>query len=60
MPGIVYVKSVAEMVDPKALASSLSFTAGGASDSVTWTGKSINREGFVNGALDAVSRDVRA
>ncbi len=51
MAGIAYVKSVAEFVDPKALSSSLSFTAGGASDSVTWTGISINREGFVNGAL---------
>ena len=51
MAEIGYVKSVAELVDPKALSTSLSWTAGGASDAVTWTGISINREGFSNGGL---------
>ena len=51
MAGIAYVKSVAEFIDPKALSTSLSWTAGGASDAVTWTGISINRESFVNGAM---------
>ena len=51
MAELPYVKSVAELVDPKALSSSLSWTAGGASDAVTWTGKSINRGSFVNGSL---------
>jgi hypothetical protein len=51
MADLVYVKSIAELVDPKALASSLSWTAGGASDAATWTGFSINREAFSNGAV---------
>lgn len=44
-------KSVAEYIDDKALISSLSFTAAGASDAVTWTGISIDREGFPTGSL---------
>jgi hypothetical protein len=51
MSSIVLQKSIGELVDEKALASSLSWTAGGASDSVTWTGFSINREGFATGSL---------
>lgn len=51
MAGINDIKNVAEYIDPKALSSSLSWTAGGASDAVTWTGISINREGFVTGSI---------
>jgi hypothetical protein len=51
MADIVQVKSIAELIDPKALSTSLSWTAGGGSDSVTWTGISINRESFANGGL---------
>lgn len=51
MAEIVLQKSVAELIDPKAAASSLSWTAGGASDSVTWTGIGIDRQGFATGSL---------
>ena len=51
MADIVIQKSLGELVTPKAAASSLSWTAGGASDSVTWTGYSIDREGFSTGSL---------
>ncbi len=51
MADIVYVKSIAELVDPKLAASSLSWTAGGASDAVTWTGYSIDRQAFVTGSM---------
>lgn len=51
MVDIVQKKSIAELIDPKAASSSLSWTAGGASDSVTWTGISIDRQGFANGSL---------
>lgn len=51
MSNIASIKSVAETIDPKALSTSLSWTAGGASDAVTWTGISINRESFSNGSI---------
>lgn len=51
MADIVLQKSVAELIDEKALASSLSWTAAGASDAVTWTGISIDRQGFSTGSL---------
>jgi hypothetical protein len=51
MADIVLQKSVAELIDPKAASTSLSWTAGGASDSVTWTGISIDREGMATGSL---------
>lgn len=51
MADIVTQHSIGEFVDPKALSSSLSWTAGGASDSVTWTGISINRASFSSGSL---------
>ena len=47
---ITYVKDIASLIDEKLCASSLSWTAGGASDSVTWTGFSINREAFASPA----------
>ncbi len=49
MADLPYVKSIGELVDPRLAASSLSFTAGGASDSVTWTGYSIDRQAFATG-----------
>lgn len=50
MGDIVLQKNIAALIDLKALNSSLSWTAGGASDSVTWTGLSIDRGGFGVGA----------
>lgn len=41
--------SIGELVTIKNMSSSLSWTAGGASDSVTWTGSSINRNAFATG-----------
>jgi hypothetical protein len=51
MADIVLQKSIGELVDEKALISSLSWTAGGASDDISWTGLSIDREGFSTGSL---------
>jgi hypothetical protein len=51
MADIVLQKSIGELVDQKLFSSSLSWTAGGASDSVTWTGLSINRASFPTGSL---------
>ena len=51
MADLNYVKSIGELITPRLLASSLSWTAGGASDSVTWTGYSIDRGAFANGGL---------
>lgn len=45
-------KHIGDLIDVKALSSSLSWTAGGASDSVTWTGLAIDRGGaFSTGAF---------
>lgn len=46
MADIVLQRSVGELIDVKPLTSVLSWTAGGASDSVTWTGLTIDRGGF--------------
>jgi len=52
MADIMLQKHIGDLIDLKALSSSLSWTAGGASDSVTWTGISIDRGGaFATGAL---------
>jgi hypothetical protein len=51
MADIVLQKSIAELIDDKALSSSLSWTAGGASDSATWTGTTVDRQGFATGSL---------
>lgn len=51
MADIVLQKSIGELVDEKALASYLSWTAAGASDAVTWTGIAIDREGFATGSI---------
>lgn len=51
MADMALQRSIAEHIDEKAAFSSLSWTAGGASDSVTWTGISINREAFATGAM---------
>jgi hypothetical protein len=51
MADFVTNKSLGELVDPKAAASYLSWTAGGASDAVTWTGITIDREAFSTGSL---------
>ena len=51
MADLVLQKSIAELVDEKALFSSLSWTAGGGSDSATWTGITVDRGGFANGSL---------
>jgi hypothetical protein len=56
MADIVLLKSIGELVDQKLFSSSLSWTAGGASDSVTWTGLTINRGAFAGSlprSLDA-------
>jgi hypothetical protein len=39
-------KHIGDIIDVKALSSSLSWTAGGASDSATWTGISVDRMNF--------------
>ena len=49
MADIVLQHSIGELVDPKSLSSYLSWTAAGASDSVTWTGVTINRATFASG-----------
>jgi hypothetical protein len=47
MADIVLPRSIGELIDLEALSSVLSWTAGGASDSVTWTGLTIDRGGFL-------------
>lgn len=51
MADIVLQKSLGELTDAKAGASYLSWTAAGASDAVTWTGLTIDREGLSTGSL---------
>ena len=50
MADIVLQKNIASLIDLKVMAPVLSWTAGGASDSATWTGTSIDRGGFGVGA----------
>ncbi len=51
MSDIVLQRNIGSLIDVKALSTPLSWTAGGAADSVTFTGTSIDREGFSNGSL---------
>lgn len=51
MADIVLQKNIGALIDLKPLLPVLSWTAGGASDSVTWTGTSIDRGGFLGGPL---------
>lgn len=51
MADINLQKSLGELTDPKAASSSLSWTAGGASDNVTWTGLTVDRQGFATGSI---------
>jgi hypothetical protein len=51
MADIVLQKNIGALIDLKPLTPVLSWTAGGASDSVTWTGTSLDRGGFVGGPL---------
>jgi hypothetical protein len=57
MADIVLQRNVSALIDVKALSAPLSWTAGGAADSVTDTGATIDREGFVGGGI-ALSADV--
>jgi hypothetical protein len=51
MADIVLQKNVGALIDVKSLANPLAWTGGGASDSVLWTGVSIDREGLSTGSL---------
>lgn len=52
MADIVLQKNVAALIDPKSILSpAYSWTAGGASDSVTFTSSSVDREGLSTGAM---------
>lgn len=51
MADIVQNKNIGALIDEAAAFSYLSWTAGGGSDSATWTGISIDREGFATGSL---------
>lgn len=55
---IVLQKNVSSLIDVKALTGFLSWTAGGAADSATYTGNSIDRGGFSGGQLMPESMDV--
>lgn len=50
MADIVLQKNIGALIDVKPVLPYLSWTAGGASDSVTWTGAAIDRGGFGVGA----------
>jgi hypothetical protein len=50
MADIVLQKNIGALIDVKPLLPVLSWTAGGSSDSVTWTGAAIDRGGFGEGA----------
>ena len=51
MADIVLQKNIGALIDLKPLLPVLSWAAGGGSDSVTWTGTSIDRGGFAGGPL---------
>ena len=51
MVGIVNQKNIGALIDVKALSSFLAWTAAGASDNVTWTGITIDRQAFANGSM---------
>jgi len=58
MNPVAYLRDIGELIDVRSLTSNLSWTAGGASDSATWTGTSIDREGFFFGGSLPQSADI--
>lgn len=57
MADIVLQRNIGELIDVKPLFGEYNWTAGGASDSATFTGASVDREGFATGSLPS-SMDV--
>jgi hypothetical protein len=58
MSDIVLQKNIGALIDVKSLSGVLSWTAGGGSDSATFTGTVIDRAGFAGGQLMPLGADV--